>query len=30
MWKVIYGLATLKPGREDLFKETDKGEEEEG
>ena len=29
MWKIIYGLATLKPGQEDLFKETDKGEEHE-
>ena len=25
MWKFIYGLATLKPGQEDLFKETNKG-----
>ena len=29
MWKVIYGLATLKARQEDLFKETDKGEGEE-
>ena len=29
MWKVIYGLATLKLGQEDLFKEIDKGDEEE-
>ena len=29
MWKIIYGLATLKLGQEDLFKETDKGEEQE-
>ena len=27
MWKIIYGLATLKPAQEDLFKETDKGKE---
>ena len=26
MWKFIYGLATLKLGQEDLFKEIDKGE----
>ena len=29
MWKVIYGLATLKPRQEDLFKETYKDDEEE-
>ena len=29
MWKVIYELATLKLGQEDLFKEIDQGEEEE-
>ena len=29
MWKVIYGLASLKPRKEDLFKELDKGDEEE-
>ena len=29
MWKIIYGLATLKLGQEDLFKDTDKGEEQE-
>ena len=27
MWKIIYGLATLKPSQEDLFKEIDKKEE---
>ena len=26
MWKIIYGLATLKQGQEDPFKGTDKGE----
>ena len=29
LWKVVYGLATLKPREEDLFKETEKGDEEE-
>ena len=29
MWKVIYGLATLKLGQEDLFKDIDKCEEQE-
>ena len=27
MWKIIYGLATLKQGEEDPFKGTDKDEE---
>ena len=29
MWKIIYSLANLKPGQEDPFKETNKGDEEE-